>query len=83
MKTAKIYNSCVNTSAIDNRGAKPLMKLIERYGGWTVTGTDGFNSWSVAQKMGRILRDLNVQSLLPVSVITDLLDSSKHILKVS
>ena len=64
------------------RGALPLKKLIEQYGGWSVTG-NGLNFWTVTEKMGRILRDLNVQSLLPVSVITDLLDSSKHILKVS
>ena len=43
----------------------------------------GTNSWTVAEKMGTILRDLNVQSLLSISVTTDLEDSSQHILKVS
>ena len=56
--------------------------LIEQYGGWSVTG-GGLNSWSIYQKMGRIVRDLNVQTLLSVSVITDFEDSSNHILKVS
>ena len=82
MKTAKIYSSCVNTSAIDSRRSAPLEDLIEQYGGWTVSGK-GLNFWTVEEKMGRIQRDLNVQTLLPVSVMTDLMDSSKHILKVS
>ena len=43
----------------------------------------GTNSWTVAEKMGAILRDLNVQSLLSISVITDPEDSNQHILSVS
>lgn len=82
MKTVKIYNSCLNTSAIESRGNSPLKKMIEDYGGWSVSG-NGFNSWSVEEKMGRVLRDLNVQTLLQVTVGTDLEDSSKHILNVS
>ena len=33
--------------------------------------------------MGRVLRELNVQTLLKVAVTTDLYDSKKNILKVS
>lgn len=82
MKTVKIYDSCLNTSAIESRGNLPLKKMIEKYGGWSVSG-NGSNSWSVEEKMGRVLRDLNVQTLLQVTVGTDLEDSSKHILNVS
>ena len=82
MKTAKIYDSCVNTAAIERRGISPLENLIKQYGGWTVTG-GGTNSWTVAEKMGTILRDLNVQSLLSISVTTDPEDSNQHILSVS
>ena len=82
MKTANIYNSCVKTHVIDNRGTWPLRNLIEQYGGWTVTGK-GLNSWTVEEKMGRILGGLNVRTMLSASVMTDLMDSSKHILKVS
>ena len=82
MKTVKIYDSCLNTSAIESRGNSPLKKMIEDYGGWSVSG-NGSNSWLVEEKMGRVLRDLNVQTLLQVTVGTDLEDSSKHILNVS
>ena len=82
MKTAKIYDACVDTAAIERRGMSPLDDLIKQYGGWTVTG-NGTNSWTVAEKMGTILRDLNVQTLLSISVSTDLEDSSQHILKVN
>ena len=43
----------------------------------------GLNQWSVQEKMGRVLRDLNVQTLLSVDVRPDLLDSSTNILQVS
>ena len=33
--------------------------------------------------MGRVLRELNVQTLLKVVVVTDAYDSNKHILHVS
>ena len=82
MKTAKIYDSCIDTAAIEQRGISPLEKLITQYGGWTVSG-NGTNSWTVEEKMGRVLRDLNVQTLLSATVATDLQDSSKHILQVS
>lgn len=41
------------------------------------------NSWTVAEKMGRVLRDLNVQTLLSAKVGIDLMDSNQHILTVS
>ena len=58
-----------------------MVSLIEKYGGWTVTGK-GLNSWTVQEKMGRIQRDLNVQTLLSVSVRTDVMDSTRNILMV-
>ena len=83
MKTAKIYDTCVDTAAIERRGISPLENLIKQYGGWTVTGDRMNSSWTVAEKMGAVLRDLNVQTLLSVSVAIDLQDSSQHILSVS
>ena len=81
-KTIKIYNSCLNTTAINNQGKDPLVKLIEKYGGWTVTYTN-LSNISPEELMGRVLRELNVQTLLKVAVTTDLYDSNKNILKVS
>ena len=81
-KTIKIYNSCLNTTAINNRGKDPLVKLIEKYGGWTVTNTKRSNVL-LEELMGRVLKELNVQTLLKVVVVTDLYDSNKHILNVS
>ena len=81
-KTIKIYNSCLNTTAINNRGKDPLVNLIEKYGGWAVNNTNRSNI-SPEELMGRVLRELNVQTLLKVEVAVDLYDSNKHILKVS
>lgn len=79
--TIKIYNTCLNTTAINNRGKDPLVKLIEKYGGWTVTNTK-LSNISPEELMGRVLRELNVQTLLKVAVTTDLYDSNKNILKI-
>ena len=38
---------------------------------------------SLEELMGRVLRELNVQTLLKVAVTTDLYDSNKNILEVS
>ena len=59
-----------------------MVKLIEKYGGWTVTNTN-LSNISREELMGRVLRELNVQTLLKVAVTTDLYDSNKNILKVS
>ena len=83
MKTAKIYDTCVDTAAIERRGISPLENLIKHYGGWSVTGGGTNSSWTVAEKMGAVLRDLNVQTLFSVTVSIDLKDSSRHILNVS
>ena len=83
MKTAKIYDTCVDTAAIERRGISPLENLIKQYGGWTVTGDKMNRSWTLAEKMGAVLRDLNVQTLFSVPVEVDLQDSSQHILRVS
>ena len=82
-KTKKFYNSCINTTAVNERSVTPLKDLIEKYGGWSVTGKGLNKSWSVQEKMGQVLRDLNVQSLLSVDVRPDILDSSRNILYVS
>ena len=59
-----------------------MVKLIEKYGGWTVTNTKRSNVL-LEELMGRVLRELNVQTLLKVVVVTDSYDSNKHILNVS
>ena len=68
-------------SAINLRGATPLARLIKQYGGWSLTG-GGMNSWSIEEKMGHVLRDLNVQTLLSVSVRPNLWDSTRNTLAV-
>jgi len=83
VKTAKIYNTCVNTSAIERRGISHLKNLIKQYGGWTVTGDKMNRSWTLAEKMGAVLRDLNVQTLFSVPVEINLQNSNEHILRVS
>ena len=48
-----------------------------------MTGKGLNYGWSVEEKMGQVLRDLNVQTLLSVDVRPDIYDSSRNILYVS
>ena len=48
-----------------------------------MTYTGNRSNISPEELMGRVLRELNVQTLLKVAVTTDLYDSNKNILKVS
>ncbi|KAG8569550.1 hypothetical protein GDO81_014456 [Engystomops pustulosus] len=37
-KTQRYYQACLNESKIEALGAKPLQELIEKLGGWNITG---------------------------------------------
>ncbi|XP_033029449.1 kell blood group glycoprotein isoform X1 [Lacerta agilis] len=38
-KAVQFYTSCMNTEQIEARGAQPLEELIDKIGGWNITGT--------------------------------------------
>ncbi|XP_048585788.1 endothelin-converting enzyme homolog [Nematostella vectensis] len=80
MKTARAYNSCIDISSMDARGTKPLIDLIKRYGGWSITGNYN-SSMDLLQRIGTVARDLNVNSFIGVQARTDIYDSSSTILE--
>ncbi|KAK3741156.1 hypothetical protein QZH41_011819, partial [Actinostola sp. cb2023] len=80
MKTARFYNSCMNTTAF--QGLQPIINLIAEYGGCSVS--DNYNpNVSIATRIGRAARELNVNSLVGVQSITDRYNSSTTILLLS
>lgn len=81
MKTVQFYNTCLDTAAVDQRGSAPLKKLIAEFGGWSVNGS--FKNWPVTKRIGTLLRELGVRSLMSVNVGVDLANSSVHVVQVS
>jgi predicted metalloendopeptidase len=82
MKTVRVYNSCLNTAAIDAFGLQPMKDLIAKYGGWSVSSNYN-SSVTTATRIGKTARDLNVNSLFGVVSQTDMYDSNDVILKVT
>ncbi|XP_031569776.1 endothelin-converting enzyme 1-like [Actinia tenebrosa] len=67
MKMVRMYYSCLNTTAIDALGLQPLKDLIEEYGGWSIS--QNYNpKVTLAQRIGRAARELNIDSLFGMDV---------------
>ena len=84
MKTVMFFNACNDTSAVEALGDDPLRKLIDDMGGWNVTGNmKSLSSMDIAQRIGKVSRELFIKPFIDVKVFIDPHDSNKHILQVS
>jgi len=70
----------MNTTAF--QGLQPIINLIAEYGGCSVSKNYNPNV-SIATRIGRAARELNVNSLVGVQSITDRYNSSTTILLVN
>ena len=72
----------MDTAAIEAQSFEPLKQLIADYGGWSISGN--YNaSMSIATRIGKAARELNVNSLFGVTSTIDRFSSSKTILQVT
>ena len=84
MKTVKFYNVCIDEIAVEALGDAPLKKLIEDMGGWNVSGNmKSLATISIAQRIGKVTRELFIKPFIDVKVFVDPHNSNKHILQVS
>ncbi|XP_031569781.1 endothelin-converting enzyme 1-like isoform X2 [Actinia tenebrosa] len=79
MKMVRVYDSCMNTTAVDALGLQPLKDLIEEYGGWSISQNYNPNV-TVAQRIGRAARELNIDSLFGMDVRPFFLNSDVNVL---
>ena len=83
MKTVKFYNVCLDEASVNMRGDAPLKELIDRMGGWNVTGNmTPLSTMNIVQRIGKITSELFIKPFVNVGVSFDPHDSSKHIIQV-
>lgn len=84
MKTVKFYNVCLDEASVNRRGDAPLKDLIDRMGGWNVTGNmTSLSTMNIVQRIGKITSELFIKPFIDVKVFYDPHDSSKHIIQLA
>lgn len=82
LKTLRFYESCLNTTAANALGLQSIKHLVQEYGGWSVSSNIDPNV-PLTTRMGKVLRELNVATLLDIKVKNDPLNHTKKVLSVS
>ncbi|XP_030606706.1 kell blood group glycoprotein [Archocentrus centrarchus] len=68
-KTKGFYRSCLDTKSIETAGAEPFLTLIQKLGGWAVSG-----NWNMADfntTLGLLMRDYNTFPFFSIYVGKD------------
>ncbi|XP_028131382.1 endothelin-converting enzyme homolog isoform X3 [Diabrotica virgifera virgifera] len=83
-KAKMYYESCLDVNdTVEALGAKPMITLIEKLGGWNITST-GFdvNSWTLQNITQIIQNKYNIGGLFSYAVGEDDRNSSRHVLQI-
>lgn len=82
----KNFNSaCMNKSIIETRGIKPLVDILETFGGWPAVKGDTWseNNWDWIENIKKFRQmGLGTSMILSFSIATDWKNSSMRILEV-
>ncbi|XP_057612964.1 neprilysin [Chionomys nivalis] len=83
-KAKTLYRSCMNESAIDNRGGQPLLKLLPDIYGWPVASENWDQtygtSWTAEKAIAQLNSKYGKKVLINFFVGTDDKNSTHHII---
>ncbi|KAK7877496.1 hypothetical protein WMY93_031836 [Mugilogobius chulae] len=79
-KTQAYYLSCLNSAKIDELGATPLIQLINKVGGWNISGSWEKENFMEVLKV--VSGPLRAQPFFSVSVSTDPKSSNSNVIQV-
>ncbi|XP_018323598.2 endothelin-converting enzyme homolog isoform X2 [Agrilus planipennis] len=83
-KAKLYYESCLDVNdTIEELGAKPLVNLIKKLGGWNITNSNfNVSSWTLQNAMQILQNKYNIGALFSYLVGEDDRNSSRHILQI-
>ena len=81
-KSKTFYDACMNLTAINKKGAKPLLDIIKKLGGWNVTQDWNLLDFDFNKKLQAVHR-YSVPVFFSTDVDADDKNSAKNILKVN
>ncbi|XP_073173323.1 endothelin-converting enzyme 1 isoform X4 [Lepidochelys kempii] len=79
-KAQRYYQSCMNETKIEELKAKPLMELIEKLGGWNITGAwdkDNFN-----ETLQEVTAHYHTSPFFSIYVSADSKNSNSNVIQV-
>ncbi|XP_070560657.1 neprilysin-1-like [Ptychodera flava] len=85
--TKNNFKACMKLDDIEQRGAQPLIAVLDSYGGWPVLGNNPGGNWNpdtfnFEHLMSKLLRDIGSSFLINTYVTTDSKESSRHLLQI-
>ena len=81
-KSKTFYDACMNLTAVNKKGAKPLLDIINQLGGWNVTQDWNSFNFDFNKKLQAVHR-YSVPVFFSTDVDADDKNSAKNILKVN
>lgn len=81
-KAKTFYDACMNMTAINSKGRKPLLDMIKKLGGWNVTQPWDQSKFDFDKTLQAVQR-YSVSAFFSTDVDADDKDSSKNIIKVN
>ncbi|KAM6910231.1 kell blood group glycoprotein [Xenentodon cancila] len=78
-KTKEFYNSCLDTSSIETAGAEPFLTLIQKLGGWAVSGQWSRTNFNTT--LGLLMRDYSTFPFFNLHVGKDPSETARGITK--
>lgn len=82
IKAKLLYQSCINDRLLRKRGARPLLKILDRLGGWPVLGNRAYASHKDWIDIVGFLRVLNNDILISEWVGPDLMNSEENVIQL-
>ncbi|XP_063707260.1 endothelin-converting enzyme homolog isoform X2 [Culicoides brevitarsis] len=84
LKAKLYYESCLDENEVmETLGAKPMLDLLEKIGGWNITKS-GFNisTWSLETTLMKVQNEYNMGGLFGWAVGEDDRQSTRHVIQI-
>ncbi|GFQ78568.1 endothelin-converting enzyme homolog [Trichonephila clavata] len=77
-KARNMYRSCMNKTRIEELGAQPLLELLKKMGGWSISGDFSIKDWDFQKALELNNNYFEAASLFSWIIMVDLKNSSRN-----